>query len=117
VRLALSGRNWHHAGCLISDQRRTAEMADISITQQHDLTPAAARAAAQKVADKLAADYGLACRWVGDVLHFERSGVTGALTLGEKQAALRIHLGFMMSAFASAIEEKVADRMRRTFAA
>lgn len=90
-------------------------MADINITQQHTLTQAAARAAAQKVADKLAGDYGLDCRWDGDVLRFERSGVEGMLTLGEQQAALNIKLGFMMSAFAPTIEQKVADSMRKTF--
>lgn len=92
-------------------------MADISITQQHSLTHPAARAAAQKVADKLSSEYGLQCRWDGDVLRFERSGVEGALTLGERQAALRIKLGFLMSAFASTIEQKVAESMRKTFTA
>jgi putative polyhydroxyalkanoate system protein len=91
-------------------------MSDISFTQQHNLTPPAARAAAQKVADKLSAQFGLECRWDGDVLRFERSGVDGALTLGEQQAALQIKLGFLMSAFAPAIQQKVADSMRKTFA-
>jgi len=91
-------------------------MADISITQQHTLSPPAARAAAQKVADKLASDYGLDCRWDGDVLRFERSGVEGMLTLGEQQAALRIKLGFLMGAFAPTIEQKVTESMRKVFA-
>ena len=34
-------------------------MSEISITQQHSLSQEAARAAAQKVADKLAGEYGL----------------------------------------------------------
>ena len=91
-------------------------MADISFTQQHSLSQPAARAAAQKVADKLSAQFGLDCRWEGDVLRFERSGVDGALTLGAQEAALQIKLGFLMSAFAPAIEQKVADSMRKTFA-
>src|SRR5437764_6313794 len=95
---------------------RMSHMAEISITQQHSLSPEAARAAAQKVADKLAIDYGLTCKWIGDVLRFERSGVEGTLALGERQAALRIKLGFLMSAFASTIEQKVADSMRKVFA-
>jgi putative polyhydroxyalkanoate system protein len=49
------------------------------------------------------------------VLRFARSGVEGALTLGERQAALRIKLGFLMSAFASTIEQKVAESMRKVF--
>jgi putative polyhydroxyalkanoate system protein len=90
-------------------------MSDISITQPHSLSQTAARAAAQQVADKLAREYGLTCNWEGDVLRFARSGVEGALTLGERQAALRIKLGFLMSAFASTIEQKVAESMRKVF--
>lgn len=92
-------------------------MADISITQEHQLSQIAARAAAQKVADKLAGEYGLQCRWEGDVLRFERSGVEGTLALGERQAALRIKLGLLTRAFRSTIEAKVAESMRKTFAA
>jgi putative polyhydroxyalkanoate system protein len=90
-------------------------MPDISITQPHSLSQSDARAAAQTVADKLARENGLTCKWEGDVLRFARSGVEGALTLGERQAALRIKLGFLMSAFASSIEQKVAESMRKTF--
>jgi putative polyhydroxyalkanoate system protein len=104
------------AGCCVFDLEGRARMADISITQQHQLSPVAARAAAQKVADKLAGEYGLQCKWEGDVLRFERSGVEGTLALGESQAALRIRLGLLMGAFRSTIEAKVAESMRKVFA-
>lgn len=91
-------------------------MADIVIVQEHQLTPSLARDAAQKVADKLASEFDLACRWDGDVLHFERSGVEGALTLSHTQAQMEIKLGFLYSAFSAAIESKVADKMRKVFA-
>jgi putative polyhydroxyalkanoate system protein len=104
------------AGCCFN-QEGIAGMADISITQQHKLGQEAARNAAQKVADKLAGEYGLNCKWEGNVLRFERSGVEGSLALGEQQALLRIKLGFLMSAFAPTIESKVAESMRKTFAA
>jgi putative polyhydroxyalkanoate system protein len=95
---------------------RKLGMAEISIVQEHSMTAPMARAAAQKVADKFAAEYGVACRWDGEnVLRFERTGVEGALTLGEQRAALRIKLGFLMGAFAGAIESKAADKMRRVF--
>ena len=94
-----------------------ADMADISFTQPHNLPPPAARAAAQQVADRLAREFGLQCHWDGDVLRFERSGVTGALTLGEREAALQMQLGFLMGAFAPVIRDKVAEQMKKTFAA
>ncbi|EKU81623.1 putative polyhydroxyalkanoate system protein [Massilia sp. UYP32] len=92
-------------------------MAEISIVQQHSLSPDAARSAAEQVAQRIAAEYGLECRWDGDVLRFERSGVEGMLTLEDQRAAMRIRLGFFMGAFAPAIEAKVAEKMRKTFAA
>ena len=91
-------------------------MADINIVQEHNLAPEQARAAAQQVADKLAEQFGLECRWDGDVLRFERSGVDGTLTLEPTQARLRIALGFLFSAFSSQIEGKVADKIRKVFA-
>ena len=91
-------------------------MADIDITQPHSMTPEAARTAAQQVADKMAADFGMECQWDGPVLRFERSGVEGALSLVDRQAAMRIRLGFFMGAFAPAIEAKVAEKMRKVFA-
>ena len=90
-------------------------MADISIVQVHHLTPKKAREAAQKVADKLAEDYDLEFEWEGDVLHFERSGVQGSLTLEKKQVEMFIKLGFLMSAFAATIEAKVAENMKKVF--
>ena len=91
-------------------------MADINIVQEHNLAPEQARAAAQQVADKLAEQFELACRWDGDVLRFERSGVDGTLTLEPSRARLQIALGFLFSAFSSQIEGKVADKMRAVFA-
>ena len=90
-------------------------MSEISIVQEHNLSPEQARAAAQQVAQRIAAEYGLACKWDGDVLRFERSGVEGALSLEGRQAAMRIRLGFFMGAFAPAIEAKVAEKMRKVF--
>lgn len=92
-------------------------MAEISIVQQHSLSPDAARSAAEQVAQRIEAEYGLECRWDGDVLRFERSGVEGMLTLEDQRAEMRIRLGFFMGAFAPAIEAKVAEKMRKTFAA
>lgn len=91
-------------------------MTDISIVQAHSLSREQARAAAQRVADKMARDYSLACAWNGDVLKFERVGVQGTLTLQGQRAEMVISLGFPMSMMSAAIESKVADNMRKVFA-
>jgi putative polyhydroxyalkanoate system protein len=90
-------------------------MADISIIQTHKLTHKKAKAAAQKIADQMAEEYDIASEWEGEVLQFKRSGVSGSLTLSEKDATLEINLGFLLKAFASTIEEKVAAKMKRVF--
>ena len=92
-------------------------MAAISIVQEHGLTPKQAHDAAQKVVDKLAADYDLDCAWAGEVLQFSRSGVTGTLTLAPHLATMNIKLGFLMSAFAGTIEAKVGEKMKTVFGA
>jgi putative polyhydroxyalkanoate system protein len=92
-------------------------VADIVITQEHALDMAAARAAAQRVADEMVEKYDMVVSWAGDVLAFERSGASGTLVLDERRAALRIDLGFLLKSFAPTIEEKVAARMRKAFAA
>lgn len=93
-------------------------MAEINIVQEYSMTAPMARVAAQKVADKLASEYGVTCTWEGDnVLRFARTGVDGTLTLNDQRAALHIKLGFLMGAFAGTIEAKAADKMRRVFTA
>jgi len=52
-------------------------MADISIKQEHQLTLQESKDAAQKVADKMAAEFDMTTRWEGDTLSFKRSGVAG----------------------------------------
>jgi putative polyhydroxyalkanoate system protein len=90
-------------------------MAEISIVHEHALTPKKARDAAQKVADQIAEEYDLECEWEGDVLHFERSGVQGSMTLEKQRVQMVIKLGFLMSAFASTIEAKVTENMKKVF--
>jgi putative polyhydroxyalkanoate system protein len=109
--------SWHDESWFTKYNRRKGLMADIHIVQAHSLTPEKARMAAQKVADKLASEYELACQWDGDVLHFERSGVEGSLRLEQRQAQMRIKLGFLFGAFSATIESKVADSMRKVFEA
>lgn len=92
-------------------------MADIEIIQPHNMTPDAAREAAQQVADKVAADFGMECRWDGPVLRFERSGVDGSLVVGENDARLEVKLGLMMKAFAPMVQEKLARKMQKVFGA
>lgn len=90
-------------------------MADISIKQEHQLTLQESKDAAQKVADKMAAEFDMTTRWEGDTLSFKRSGVAGTLALREKEAQIDITLDFLFKAFASTLQEKVARNMAKFF--
>jgi putative polyhydroxyalkanoate system protein len=90
-------------------------MADINITQKHALPHTKAKAAAQKIADKLAQQYDMESEWDGDVLMFKRSGVTGKLAVYEAEAQLEITLGFLFKAFSGKIEEEVGKNLRKVF--
>ncbi len=90
-------------------------MSDIKIIQEHNLSLEASREAANKVAAQMEADYEMTTTWEGDLLKFERSGVSGSLALSDKQAQLEIKLGFILKGFASKIEEQVSKNMRKVF--
>lgn len=90
-------------------------MADISITQKHKLSHKKAKAAAQKIADKMAEEFDMTSAWDGDVLIFKRSGVSGTLSVRPAEAQLDIHLGFLLKAFAGKIEDEVAKNMKKVF--
>ena len=92
-------------------------MADISITQKHKLPLKKAKAAAQKIADKLAEEYDMRSQWEGDVLLFKRSGVSGSLEVTATEAQLDIKLGFLLMAFSGKIEEEVGKNMKKVFTA
>lgn len=91
-------------------------MADISIHHPHTLTRHEARAAAQAVADQLAAEYEVTTQWQDNVLCFERSGISGTLALQEHHAQLDIELGLLMKAFAPMISTRVEQKMKKMFA-
>jgi putative polyhydroxyalkanoate system protein len=90
-------------------------MPDITLVENHTLSPDDARAVAQKVADQMAADYEMTYAWEGEVLAFRRSGFSGTLALGEGRVQLDLDLGFMLKGFKTKIEQQVGANMRKLF--
>ncbi len=90
-------------------------MANITIVQEHALSMDDARAAAQKVADQMQADYEMRWQWQGDVLAFDRTGFSGTLALGDGRATLELTLGIMLRSFSKKIEEQVTKNMAKVF--
>lgn len=74
-------------------------MPDIHIVRRHGATLARAKELAQQAADDLAREYDLVTRWVGNTLHFQRSGVQGAMHVDHERIDLEVTLGFLLKAF------------------
>ncbi len=86
-------------------------MPDIDVRRAHTLGLEGAR----RIADKLVADLGrkfdLRGDWKGNVLHFQRPGVTGSLTVGERDLHLTVALGFLLKAMKGSIERAVLSEL------
>jgi putative polyhydroxyalkanoate system protein len=91
-------------------------MADIDIRRAHHLGHAAARAAADRMAEKLGRKFDLKGDWDGDVLRFQRPGVTGSLTVGPKDLHLSVALGFLLKAMKGSIEQAIRHELDALFA-
>ena len=90
-------------------------MAALSITRKHRLSHAAAKAAAEQVAQDLRARFDLAYTWEGDRIQFQRPGLTGALAVGKNEVRLDAELGFLLSALKPAIEREVHKEFDKRF--
>jgi putative polyhydroxyalkanoate system protein len=90
-------------------------MADIEIKRVHNLGMKAARAAADRMADHLGRKFDLKGDWEGNVLHFERPGVTGSLSISDKDLNLRVALGFLLKAMRGSIETAVRHELDKLF--
>ena len=90
-------------------------MADIEIRRVHNLGMKAARAAADRMAEHLGRKFDLKGDWEGNVLHFERPGVTGSLAISDKDLSLRVALGFLLKAMKGSIESAVRNELDKLF--
>src|SRR5690349_16164200 len=91
-------------------------MADIDIKRSHNLGLKAARTAADKMAEHLGKKFGLAGKWAGNVLNFERPGVTGSLAVDDKDLRLTVNLGLLLKMMRPSIEGAVHEELDKLFA-
>ena len=54
--------------------------------------------------------------WRGNVLDFERPGVTGSLAVDDKDVRLTVSLGFLLKMMRPSIESAVHEEMDKLFA-
>ena len=86
-------------------------MADIVLNRTHHLGLKDARAAADKMAEKLGEKFDLSGAWEGDTLHFHRPGVNGRLAVTDHDMKLDVTLGFMLKMMKGPIERAVHEQL------
>jgi putative polyhydroxyalkanoate system protein len=92
-------------------------MADIEIHRIHNLGLKDARAAAERMAEHLGRKFDLKGVWEGNVLRFERPGVSGSLAIDAKALELSVSLGFLLKAMKGSIQNAVEHELDALFAA
>ncbi|MDQ3027471.1 MAG: polyhydroxyalkanoic acid system family protein [Pseudomonadota bacterium] len=92
-------------------------MADIELHRIHNLGLKAARTAAEKMAEQLGRKFDLKGEWHGNVLKFERPGVSGSLAITDKDMNLSVALGFLLKAMKGSIETAVRQELDKLFPA
>ncbi|HEY0878447.1 MAG TPA: polyhydroxyalkanoic acid system family protein [Zeimonas sp.] len=90
-------------------------MPAIHLERAHRLGLKKARAAAQRVADDMAQSFDMTSEWDGNSLRFERSGVSGVLTVARDRVVLDARLAGLLAVFRTRIEERLHDDFDRYF--
>jgi len=81
----------------------------IHITRPHTKSHEEARKLAEHVATQMQTEFGMSWAWEADVLQFQRSGVTGSLTVLPNEIVVQVKLGFLLSA----IEPKITSEIHK----
>lgn len=76
----------------------------------------AARAKAEKLAERLAKEHGVQCEWQGDELTFKRSGVDGRIAVGADKVAVDVKLGLMLSAMSGLLKGEIEKALDKALA-
>ncbi len=87
----------------------------IHITYPHNKPHDEALQLASKVADQMQSEFDMKCRWEGEMLHFQRSGVSGCLTVAADQVVVEVKLGFLLMALKPRIEGDIRKFLSQNF--
>lgn len=86
-------------------------MPELKIEREHTLGLTGARAVAERWREQAEQEWGMTCASETgqnqDRMRFERSGVSGELTVTETRFDLQLKLGFLLGAYSGKIEEKI----------
>ncbi|HEX8385015.1 MAG TPA: polyhydroxyalkanoic acid system family protein, partial [Rubricoccaceae bacterium] len=88
-------------------------MADIDITRRHALGPDGARRAADTVAERLHAEFGVRSWWDGPTLRVAGRGVEGHLDAGPETVRVVARLGLLARPLRGALRREIERELDR----
>lgn len=91
-------------------------MPSIDIVQPHNKSMKDAKAAVDRVAEKIGERFQVDCGWKGNTLEFTRSGVNGEIRLDKDEVHVVVNLGFLLGALKGPIESEIHRVLEREFA-
>jgi putative polyhydroxyalkanoate system protein len=92
-------------------------MARIKVERPHSLGLAGARTKAEQLAERLASEYEVRYRWVGDSLEFKRSGVDGVIAVSADWVRVELSLGLLLSAMSGRIKSEIEQTLDKSLQA
>lgn len=90
-------------------------MSLIDIHARHKLDFARAQQAADDLAADLAEKFDIDYGWDGNVIHFERPGVSGTIKVGKREIHIKASLGFLLAMLKGRIEEEITEYLQDHF--
>jgi putative polyhydroxyalkanoate system protein len=86
-------------------------MAVIKVKRRHKLGADQARATVEELAQKLEQELNAKYHWEGDTLRFSRSGASGHIDVKDRELAIEIKLGMLLSPLKGKIERTIQDEI------
>lgn len=90
-------------------------MALIDIRAHHEMDHEQAQEAADELAADLAEKFSIDYGWDEDIIHFERIGVHGMITVAENEIRIQAELGILLTLLKSRIEEEIVSYLQEHF--
>lgn len=90
-------------------------MSTIDIHAHHTLSHEDALNAADELSIDLAEKFGIDYGWDDEVIHFERPGVNGRITVSEDELRIQANLGFMLMMLKGPIEQEIRRYLKDHF--
>jgi len=84
-------------------------MSEIVVRRRHALGLARAKRIAERMAERLRADFGGSYAWDGDTLRFKRIGASGLVAVTAERVEIHVNVSVLLSPLRARIEREIVD--------